>query len=211
MKDILSKLLIFAAGAGIGSAVTWKFVKTKYEQIAQEEIDSVKEYYRKKDGETEATDESASVQLAFSKAGEAAADGKAVMEGFANGFRNISKKVSDADVTSYNTIIQTEGYSEIGEEVADTDGPYIIDADEFGDSYEYDTDSLVYYSDNILATETYEVIDDIDHIIGIENLTKFDDDNVIFVRNDVTRHDYEVTREDRTFAEVVGIYPPEDE
>ena len=192
MNDTLSKLLIFAAGAGIGSAVTWKFVKTKYEQITKEEIDNVKEYYRKKN-----EDESESVKFAK--------NGKAIGEGFVAGVE---------DVASYKSIIESEGYSDAtdsGEEVADTDEPYIIDADEFGDSYEYDTDSLVYYSDGILATETDEVIDDIEHIIGTKNLALFDDDNVIFVRNDVTKHDYEVTRESRSFAELVGVYPPEDE
>jgi hypothetical protein len=39
-------VLAFVIGAGIGSAVTWKLLKTKYEQIAQEEIDSVKEHFR---------------------------------------------------------------------------------------------------------------------------------------------------------------------
>ena len=45
MKDTLSKIVIFAAGAAIGSAVTWIFLKKRYEQIAQEEIDSVKEAF----------------------------------------------------------------------------------------------------------------------------------------------------------------------
>ena len=44
-KSILSKVFIFAVGAAIGSAVTWKLVKTKYEKIANEEIESVKEIY----------------------------------------------------------------------------------------------------------------------------------------------------------------------
>ena len=48
MKDTLSKIVIFAVGAGIGSAVTWKLLKAKYEQIAQEEIDSVKEVFSKR-------------------------------------------------------------------------------------------------------------------------------------------------------------------
>ena len=46
--SILSKAFIFAVGAAIGSAVTWKLVKTKYEKIADEEIESVKEVYSKK-------------------------------------------------------------------------------------------------------------------------------------------------------------------
>lgn len=203
MKDTLSKLLIFAAGAGIGSAVTWKFLKTKFEQIAKEEINEVKEYYRKKSGETESTDESESATV-FDV-------GQAMVAGFRNGLEGDTEKVSKLDVASYNSIIQDEGYSESGEEVADTDEPYIIDADEFGDSYDYDTDRLVYYADGVLATESDEVIDDVDHIIGVENLTQFDDDDVIFVRNDVTKCDYEVTREHRYFTEVNDDDPPEDE
>lgn len=41
MKNILSSLLIFAVGAGVGVAVSWKYFKDKYAKIAQEEIDSV--------------------------------------------------------------------------------------------------------------------------------------------------------------------------
>lgn len=40
-----STILAFVVGAAAGSVVTWRLVKTKYEQIAQEEIDSVKETY----------------------------------------------------------------------------------------------------------------------------------------------------------------------
>ena len=48
MNNALSKILIFAAGAAIGSAATWYFVKTKYERIANEEIESVKEAFAPK-------------------------------------------------------------------------------------------------------------------------------------------------------------------
>ena len=46
MKNALINLAMLAVGAAIGSAVTWKLVKTKYEQLAQEEIDSVKQIFR---------------------------------------------------------------------------------------------------------------------------------------------------------------------
>ena len=45
MKCKFVNVLMFAVGAAIGSAVTWKVVKTKYEKIAQEEIESVKEAF----------------------------------------------------------------------------------------------------------------------------------------------------------------------
>ena len=51
MKTTLSNFIIFATGAAIGSVVTWKIVKTKYEQIAKEEINSVKEVFSKKEAE----------------------------------------------------------------------------------------------------------------------------------------------------------------
>jgi hypothetical protein len=39
--------MLFALGAAIGSASAWQLAKRKYAQIAQEEIDSVKERYAK--------------------------------------------------------------------------------------------------------------------------------------------------------------------
>ena len=42
-KDLLIKGMIFLAGGAIGSVITWKLVKTKYETIANEEIDSMRE------------------------------------------------------------------------------------------------------------------------------------------------------------------------
>lgn len=47
MNNFVTKFAIFTVGAAIGSAVTWYFTKTKYERIAQEEIDSVKEVFSK--------------------------------------------------------------------------------------------------------------------------------------------------------------------
>ena len=50
-KSLIS-IISFSAGSAIGSAVTWIFVKKKYEKIAQEEIDSVKEIFSKRNEET---------------------------------------------------------------------------------------------------------------------------------------------------------------
>lgn len=51
MSNTLSKFLFFAAGAAIGSVVTWKLINDKYEQLAQEEIKSIREYYQSKDSD----------------------------------------------------------------------------------------------------------------------------------------------------------------
>lgn len=58
-KNILSKFVIFTVGAAVGSVVTWKLVEAKYKQIAEEEIESVREVYSKVYGKSdEETDES---------------------------------------------------------------------------------------------------------------------------------------------------------
>ena len=44
----MNNAIVFTIGAAVGSMVTWKLLKTKYAQIANEEIASVKELYSKK-------------------------------------------------------------------------------------------------------------------------------------------------------------------
>ena len=48
MSNKLISIGAFVVGAAIGSVVTWKIVKTKYEQFAQEQIDSVKEVFARR-------------------------------------------------------------------------------------------------------------------------------------------------------------------
>ena len=42
----MGKILAFIFGAAAGSLVTWKLVDTKYKKLADEEIESIREYYR---------------------------------------------------------------------------------------------------------------------------------------------------------------------
>lgn len=48
MNNKVVGFVMFALGAAAGSAVTWRFLKTKYERIAQEEIESVKEVFSRR-------------------------------------------------------------------------------------------------------------------------------------------------------------------
>lgn len=58
MRSALSKLLIFASGAAIGSVVTWKIITDKYSQIIEEELETVKnEILEELDAEDEFEDD----------------------------------------------------------------------------------------------------------------------------------------------------------
>lgn len=49
MDDTLSKFIIFTTGAALGSVVTWFVVKSRYEKIINDEIESVKEAFSRRD------------------------------------------------------------------------------------------------------------------------------------------------------------------
>ena len=59
MSNGIKYFVTFALGAAAGSVVAWSFLKSKYEQLAKEEIEEVREYYRQKDVESEGEDEPA--------------------------------------------------------------------------------------------------------------------------------------------------------
>ena len=51
MRKSVKAAFIFSAGAAVGSILTWKLIKTRYERIVQEEIDSVKAVFSRRKAE----------------------------------------------------------------------------------------------------------------------------------------------------------------
>ncbi|MCM1179368.1 MAG: hypothetical protein NC347_03870 [Clostridium sp.] len=182
----IGSLFIFAAGAAFGSFATWKLLKDKYEQIAQDEIDSVKEVFAKKEG----SDNEESTLAEESEYNE------------------------KPNIIEYAAKLQENGYtnysdSENKESVHKEDGnavekPYVISPDEFGEFGEYDTVSLTYYADRVLADDNDDVIEDVDDIVGTESLTHFGEyeDDSVFVRNDKMKCDFEILLDQRNFSDV---------
>lgn len=194
MNKNISNLLFFVAGAAIGAVAMWKVVKTKYERIANEEIESVKEVFSRK---------------------REAPDGKLVefmneleREIFSRKKDTSSNYVSPAEakaeackiVEDYKTILQENDYD--CEEDYDMNRPYVIPPDEFGEC-EYDTVTLTYYPDGVLTDELDEIIYDVDGVVGEESLKhfgEFEDDSVC-VRNDRDKTDYEILLDPRNYSD----------
>lgn len=198
MNNSLNKAFIFIAGAAIGSVVTWKLVKTKYEQIANDEIESVKERFRDREMTV-----------------------KDVVETCNNEGVNVDISLKDKDIDKCNDIIDKNGYRnystkkdsdnkiEEKEEDEEMEGPYVISPEEFDES-EYETETLTYYADGIL-TDLYDNIieeKDIDGLIGKDSLNHFGEfeDDTVFVRNDEKEIDYEILRDDDKYY---SKYPSE--
>lgn len=189
----MTNLLIFAVGAAVGSFVTWKFVKTKYKQIADEEIESVKETYRQ-----DIRDMKASLEKLRDDA-----DKMTPVEERPN--PRTEKPVVTEYVKKYRDIV-ANNYTEEVDETNIHDRPYVIPPEEFGMADGYDIVSLNYYADGVLADDFDEVIEDVDAVVGEESLTHFGDfeDDSVHVRNDALKTEYEILLVLRNFSDVVN-------
>ena len=179
-NSIFGKLFIFAVGAAIGSAVTWKFVENKYKKLADEDIASYKEMCERKYGAVEKSEpEKAPVTEASKSSLEQAID-----------------------------ICKKEGYDmNVDECGRDMSKPYVIRPEEFGQFDDYKQVSLSYYEkDKVLTDELDNPIEDVDMTVGLDSLTHFGqyEDDSVYVRNDERMTDYEILLDIRGYWELVA-------
>lgn len=195
MKKIIFNALLFTAGAAIGSVVTWKVVKTKYERIAQEEIDSVKEYWAREMGRELDDGSCDEEEWDEDEEYEEEDDSDLEMDEYHGLVRMYNNSGSDAE---------NDGEGAGDDEVPYINGPYVIPPEDFADgNYEHSVHSLTYYSDGVLANDWLEEFD-IEETIGEDALEHFGDhvDDVVHVRNERLEADYEVVRDPRSYAEM---------
>ncbi len=171
--------VIFLCGAAVGAFLAWRYTKNKYEDILQEEIDSVKKAFSKKSDEN----------------------------------FNDKEPVSEYVPTEHDVSVLTDelnkSYISPDEEKTKSDIPYIIPPEEFGEFEGYETISLTYYADGILADDNDVKIDDVEDIIGSESLEHFGEyeDDSVFVRNDRLKSDYEILLDQRDYSDVIKNKP----
>ena len=192
-KDLLNKLLMFAAGSVIGSAVTFVVMKRKYESYEWEE-----EYIEEQEEEPqEKKEESVEEKV-----------GKVMNEGFREGLKSVKRE----NMIQYNKILKDNEYSsgEEKKEAKDVEKPYMITIDDYAELDDYNTESLYYFEDGVLTDESENIIDDVEDIVGEEALAKFDEEEVdsVYVRNDARKTDYEILRD---MGNYYDKYPREDE
>lgn len=110
------------------------------------------------------------------------------------------QKADESAAAHYAKRVQNEGYAAHSDQRT-TDKPYIITPDEFGELDDYNTVTLFWYANDILADEDDEIVDDIPEIIG-DALTHFGDEDSLYVRNDAKRCDYEVLISLKDFTDI---------
>ena len=183
----MSKFIFgFSIGAVIGSIVTYKLVKTKFEILAEEEINSVKEVFSQR--QTDLSDKSARATST------------------SNDIDNYKSHLETYGYTNYSDISKKPTKEDKVEHI---DKPYVIPPDEFGELDDYETISLTYYSDKVLVDEDDELVEDVEATVGLDSLDTFGEyeEDSVFVRNDRLKCDFEILLDCDKYSEVVKKRP----
>lgn len=185
MSNTIKTIFAFSIGAAIGSFITWRFTKTMYKCIAQEEIDSVKEIYSKKSEKDEGED--------IDNVEKVKCDDKFSYENY---------RTSSEEITKYDEILNKNGYKKGGsEETGNYGRPYYISPEEFAEDDEYEVISLRYYADDVLTDEVDDVIYDWENTVGedfSDHFGEYEEDSV-FVKNDRLKCYYEILRDEDNY------------
>jgi hypothetical protein len=207
MKSKFINVLFFTVGAAIGSAVTWKVVKTKYDRLIQEEIDSVKEAFVEVYGEHKADMDE---EIPEEEEDEDPSEGVHQIDW--SELEDLDEEEeytpTKEDLLEYESLVhnyhdEKGGAHEVKKE------PYVIAPYDFGELDDYSTIELTYYMDGILEDDEYHIVTDADSLIGPKALTTFGEyeDDAVFVRNDYLRTDFQILKDYRTYDEAKHIGP----
>ena len=200
MNNKVIGIIAFAAGAAVGSVATWKLVKTKYEQIAQEEIESVREIYFHNDKDEPYDDpDDETPKVAEIRSYKDLVDKTDYVNYCENDVEAMVKEKAKAIVDECNNIL--DGSKKVEME----DRPYVIRPDEF-DTNDYHITTLSYYKDGVVADyDTGEVLSDeeVENLVGLESLTRFGEyeEDSVFVRNDSRKTDYQILRDEEAYSD----------
>ena len=209
MNSTLKGVLIFVLGAAAGSLATWKLIEKKYKDIAQEEIDSVKDTFskmKKNEYPDKLEDYPDFEEFDDSDDSYDSDDEEPKSE------QKIDRN-NKPDIVEYAKILSETGYTNYAErqdkkekkgvEPVEDERPYVISPDEFGEKDGYENVTLTYYADGVLTDYFDNVISNVDDVVGFDSLDHFGEyeDDVVFVRNEKMETDYEILRDLRDFNE----------
>lgn len=205
MNSTLKGVLIFVLGAAAGSLATWKLIEKKYKDIAQEEIDSVKDTFSKmKKNEYPDKLEDYPDFEEFDDSDDEEEEPKPEQKIDRNNKPDIVEYAKILSETGYTNYAERQDKKEKkGVEPVEDERPYVISPDEFGEKDGYENVTLTYYADGVLTDYFDNVISNVDEVVGFDSLDHFGEyeDDAVFVRNEKMETDYEILRDLRDFNE----------
>ena len=192
----MKNLLCFVAGAAIGSVVTWKLIEKKYKDLADEEIESVKETFKNRKSRITKDEVKETVEKVINKFKEP----KETVENIvtSEGYYTEDEEETEEDDESNYTVDVDPGVEVIL--------PYVITPEQFGEYDEYGTKTLTYYADNVLTDEIDSPItsEEMETMIGPDALDHFGEyeDDSVYIRDEMNEMDYEILKSEKMFSEI---------
>lgn len=197
MKNKAYAFLGFALGAAVGAIVARHFLKSYYERITQEELESIRESFSPPESDVAKESHPDAVKA-----------------------EAMDESHNKPTLMEYAALIRQERYGENPgsdqkqerESQAD-EIPYVISPQEFAEDDEYEKISLTCYSDGVLETDDEELVENVEELVGPDALSSFGvyEDDTVYVRNNAKKCDYEIILDERSYAEIAQKRTPKTE
>ena len=218
MNNTAKGILLFVAGATIGSLVTYKIVKKDEEERIHEQVEEIREAIHKANGvltEEEAVDDAPNdfVPGSIHKANGVLTDAEVVDDApndFVSGsipkkpeIEEVIKMVKEKKYVDYSDMSKTT--DDTTEEDDDSDANiYVIPPDRYDEFEDYDAIELVYYADGQLCDENDEPIGDVESKVGKDFAEHFGDyePDAVHIRNENLKVDYEICMDERSYHDI---------
>lgn len=189
-------IVSFVIGGGIGSFITYFIVKKKYDKEKRDEINEIRNLYiynikflLDKIDKEKSSDDLDNSERTLNTNSES--EVKKILHHYNeeddSDFNEYIDKVSNYNPNNIRPI--TEEIKQITE-------------DEFGEEFDYDTITLYYYSDGVLADSNDNIIDNANTIL-VPNFEKRFENDVLFIRNHRLQSDFEILKmSNKTYSEI---------
>jgi len=198
MNITLANVIFAAAGAAVGGAAVYILMKNKFKKRAEEEIESVKKKYHKAFAEkdnrkgTPVPEEEGTL----SRSDMDALDNSPLAE--------YHKKMEEKETEQAKhvlEIVSKYNNSRQPPEIIES-RPYKISEEEVGNRYDELYCYKWYRDDSTLTDENDDPLlpEEIAENVGFENLD-LDEDDIIYIRNEVKQCDYEISAVDGAYGE----------
>lgn len=183
-------------GAAVGTGVTYYFVNKKADERIDAEVASVKEIYKnRKPLDISKIKEEMKEEVIKEQASKANLNKPAIQA-----YSSLAKKyqVEDSDAEETEEKEEEEPKKE-REAIIES-----INADEYGELMDegYTSEELMYYADNVLATNNYEIVPNVYGDIDKEFESSGEDE--IYFRNHIDKEDVAISRSEKTYAEDIA-------
>ena len=202
------KVIIFIGGVAAGSFVTWRLLKEKYIRQTQEEINEVREHYRKKKESEEVTVDSNGATETNEKPDLIAYAAKLTKNGYID-YTN-PKSLVKATGDTIDAVVQKTNEESLDPVILNDPSyqpPYIISPEDFAIDDEYTIVNLNYYIDGVLTDEDDNIVENVDDVVGLENLNHMGEyeDDALHIRNENYKCEYEILLSRRLYHDTTEV------